>query len=83
MSNENELPQKDTNVGNLFGLDEQLSFDALGAEEFYFFGKTEDFAISLSNGRLNVALRKSPNELYGSYGKNIRYIYVKVMCLLK
>lgn len=74
LSNENELPQKDTNIGNLFGLDEQLSFDALGAEEFYFFGKTEDFAISLSDGRLNVALRKSPNELNGPYGKYSIYL---------
>ena len=37
-------------------------------------GKTEDFAISLSNGRLNVALRKSPNEFYGSYGKYSIYL---------
>ena len=65
LSDEKELPQKDTNIGNLFGLDEQLSFDALGAEEYCFFEKSEDFAISLSNGHLKVALRKSPNELYG------------------
>ena len=31
-------------------------------------------AISLSNGRLNVALRKSPNELYGSYVKYSIYL---------
>ena len=78
-----ELPQKDTNIGTLFGLDEQLSFDALGAEEYCFFGKSEDFAISLSNGHLNVALRKSPNELYGPYGKYSIYlrkgnVYTKV-----
>lgn len=40
-------------------------------------------AISLSNGRLNVALRKSPNELYGPYGKYSIYlrkgnVYTKV-----
>ena len=83
LSNENELPQKDTNIGNLFGLDEQLSFDALGAEEYCFFGKSEDFSISLSKGYLKVALRKSPNELYGPYGKYIIYlrkgnVYTKV-----
>ena len=27
LSDEKELPQKDTNIGNLFALDEQLSFD--------------------------------------------------------
>ena len=83
LSNENELPQKDTNIGNLFGLDEQLSFDALGAEEYCFFEKSEDFAISLSNGHLKVALRKSPNELYGPYGTYSIYlrkgnVYTKV-----
>ncbi len=83
LSDEKELPQKDTNIGNLFGLDEQLSFDALGAEEFYFSGKSEDFSISLSNGHLNVTLRKSPNALYGPYGKYSIYlrkgnVYTKV-----
>lgn len=83
LSDEKELPQKDTNIGNLFGLDEQLSFDALGAEEYCFFEKSEDFAISLSNGHLKVALRKSPNELYGPYGTYSIYlrkgnVYTKV-----
>ena len=83
LSDEKELPQKDTNIGNLFGLDEQLSFDALGAEEYCFFGKSEDFSISLSKGHLKVALRKSPNELYGPYGKYTIYlrkgnVYTKV-----
>ena len=83
LSDEKELPQKDTNIGNLFGLDEQLSFDALGAEEYCFFGKSEDFAISLSNGHLKVALRKSPNGLYGPYGTYSIYlrkgnVYTKV-----
>ena len=83
LSDEKELPQKDTNIGDLFGLDDQLSFDALGAEEYCFFGKSEDFAISLSNGHLKVALRKSPNELYGPYGKYTIYlrkgnVYTKV-----
>ena len=64
-------------------LDEQLSFDALGAEEYCFFEKSEDFAISLSNGHLKVALRKSPNELYGPYGTYSIYlrkgnVYTKV-----
>lgn len=82
LSDEKELPQKDTNIGDLFGLDDQLSFDALGAEEYCFFGKSEDFSISLSKGHLKVALRKSPNELYGPYG-NIIYlrkgnVYTKV-----
>lgn len=74
LPNIKDLPQKDINIGSLFGLDEQLSFNALGAEEFCFFGKSEDFAISLSNGHLNVALRKSPNELYGPYGKYSIYL---------
>ena len=83
LSDEKELPQKDTNIGDLFGLDDQLSFDALGAEEYCFFGKSEDFSISLSKGHLKVALRKSPNELYGPYGKYIIYlrkgnVYTKV-----
>ena len=83
LSDEKELPQKDTNIGNLFGLDDQLSFDALGAEEYCFFGKSEDFSISLSKGHLKVALRKSPNELYGPYGKYTIYlrkgnVYTKV-----
>lgn len=83
LPDEKGLSQKDTNIGALFGLDEQLSFDALGAEEYCFFGKSEDFAISLSNGHLNVALRKSPNELYGPYGKYSIYlrkgnVYTKV-----
>ena len=67
----------------MFGLDEQLSFDALGAEEYCFFEKSEDFAISLFNGHLKVALRKSPNELYGPYGTYSIYlrkgnVYTKV-----
>ena len=83
LSDEKELPQKDTNIGDLFGLDDQLSFDALGAEEYCFFGKSEDFSISLSKGHLKVALRKSPNELYGPYGKYTIYlrkgnVYTKV-----
>ena len=83
LSDEKELPQKETNIGNLFGLDDQLSFDALGAEEYCFFGKSEDFSISLSKGHLKVALRKSPNELYGPYGKYTIYlrkgnVYTKV-----
>lgn len=83
LSDEKELPRKDTNIGELFGLDDQLSFDALGAEEYCFFGKSEDFSISLSKGHLKVALRKSPNELYGPYGKYIIYlrkgnVYTKV-----
>ena len=60
-----------------------LSSDALGAEEYCFFGKSEDFAIRLSNGHLKVALRKFPNELYGPYGKYSIYlrkgnVYTKV-----
>lgn len=83
LSDEKELPQKDTNIGDLFGLDDQLSFDALGAEKYCFFGKSEDFSISLSKGHLKVALRKSPNELYGPYGKYTIYlrkgnVYTKV-----
>ena len=66
--------KKILNIGDLFGLDDQLSFDALGAEEYCFFGKSEDFSISLSKGHLKVALRKSPNELYGPYGKYSIYL---------
>lgn len=66
---EKNLPQNETIIGSLAGLDDHISFDALGAEEYCFFGKAEDFSISLSNGHLDVALRKSPNKLYGPYGK--------------
>lgn len=75
----NELPPKDTNIGNLFGLDDQCRLMLFVAEE-YCFGKSEDFAIRLSNGHLKVALRKSPNELYGPYGKYSIYPYMRAMC---